>query len=293
MSEYTEPDSPKNKTDHSGGILAMPQFLSYMNHPGNFLQGGITASIQAGSFAGSLLTGALLADRLGRRNTILLGSLIFTIGVAISTAANNVIALIAGRVINGLGNGCLAMMVRRPQRVDLRKLIADPIQVPLYQSEIAPPQYVRISPAMNAFLTNPRIRGRIVSLQQCCINLGILVAFWIQYGTSFLEGNASWRVAIGLQMIPTVSLHLTMWFMPESPRWLAQHDNHEKALQALAQMHANGDVNDPFVQAELVEIESKIQWERMNPPPNYLQMLVGRDRRRTWLGIGVVSLLLC
>ena len=94
----------------------MTQFLSYMNYPGNFLQGGITASIQAGSFAGSLLTGAFLADRLGRRYTILLGSLIFTIGVAISTASNNVTALIAGRVINGLGNGCLAMMVCPEQK---------------------------------------------------------------------------------------------------------------------------------------------------------------------------------
>jgi MFS family permease len=116
----------------------MPQFLSYMNHPGDFLQGGITASIQAGSFAGSLLTGAFLADRLGRRNTILLGSLIFTIGVAISTAANNVIALVAGPVINGLGNGCLAMMVRFERNVG--KLSNTEMQVPLYQSEIAPPQ---------------------------------------------------------------------------------------------------------------------------------------------------------
>lgn len=90
----------------------MPQFINYMNHPSSFLQGGITASIQAGSFAGSLLTGAFLADRLGRRKTLLLGSALFTIGVAVSTAANNVISLVAGRVINGLGNGCLAMMVR-------------------------------------------------------------------------------------------------------------------------------------------------------------------------------------
>lgn len=94
----------------------MKQFISAMDHPSDFRQGGITAAIQAGSFAGSLLTGALLADRLGRRKTILLGSLIFTIGVAISTAANNVAALVSGRVINGLGNGCLAMMVR-PQMV--------------------------------------------------------------------------------------------------------------------------------------------------------------------------------
>jgi hypothetical protein len=38
-----------------GGILAMPQFLSYFNYPSNFTQGGITASIQAGAFAGSLV----------------------------------------------------------------------------------------------------------------------------------------------------------------------------------------------------------------------------------------------
>lgn len=95
-----------------GGILAMPQFLEFFHHPSNFLQGGITAAILAGAFAGSLLTGAFLADRLGRRYTILLGSTVFTIGCAISCAANNVEALVAGRVINGLGNGCLTMMVQ-------------------------------------------------------------------------------------------------------------------------------------------------------------------------------------
>lgn len=89
----------------------MPQFLDFFNHPSNFQQGGITAAILAGAFAGSLLTGAFLADRLGRRYTILLGSAIFTIGCAVACAANNLTALVAGRVINGLGNGCLTMMV--------------------------------------------------------------------------------------------------------------------------------------------------------------------------------------
>ena len=55
------------------GILAMPQFLSYMGYPSNFRQGGITAAILAGAFAGSLLTGAFLADKFGRRKTILVG----------------------------------------------------------------------------------------------------------------------------------------------------------------------------------------------------------------------------
>jgi dipeptide/tripeptide permease len=96
-----------------GGILAMPQFLEYFDYPSNFRQGGITASILAGAFAGSILTGAFVADTLGRKRTILLGSALFTIGCAISCAANGLAALVAGRLINGMGNGCLAMMVSR------------------------------------------------------------------------------------------------------------------------------------------------------------------------------------
>ncbi|KAM0247630.1 hypothetical protein ACHAQJ_009770 [Trichoderma viride] len=233
-------------TGSMSGILAMPQFLNYFKHPSNFRQGGITASILAGAFAGSLLTGAFLADRLGRRKTILLGSAIFTIGCAISAAANNVEALVAGRVINGLGNGCLTMMVT------------------MYQSEIAPRE----------------IRGRIISVFQCFVNFGILIAFWIQYGTSHINGTASWRLPMGLQMIATLTLHITMWFMPESPRWLVQQDRQEEALQVLAQVHAGGDINDSYVQAELAEIVAKISYEKNHPPPSYFDMLLGAHKRR-------------
>lgn len=46
-----------------------------------------------------------------------------------------------------------------------------------------------------------RIRGRIISVFQCFVNFGILIAFWIQYGTSHIQGNASWRLPMGLQML--------------------------------------------------------------------------------------------
>ncbi|RLL95720.1 hypothetical protein CFD26_104210 [Aspergillus turcosus] len=236
-----------------GGILAMPQFLAYFNYPGNFQQGGITASIQAGAFAGSILTGAFLADRLGRKKTILLGSALFTIGCAIACAANGLPALVAGRLINGLGNGCLAMMV------------------PLYQSEIAPRE----------------IRGRIISMQQCFINLGILIAFWIQYATSFLQGSAAWRIPLGLQMVATVALHITMYFLPESPRWLIANDRQDEAGKVLAKLHANGNISDLYVQAELTEIVAKIKMEKENPTPTYISLLFGNNARRMWIGIGV------
>lgn len=98
-------------TGSMSGILAMPQFLEYFDRPSNFRQGGITGSLLAGAFVGSITTGAFLADRLGRTRTILVGSAVFTLGCLVSAIAQNLATLVAGRVINGLGNGCLAMMV--------------------------------------------------------------------------------------------------------------------------------------------------------------------------------------
>jgi len=78
-----------------------------------------------------------------------------------------------------------------------------------------------------------------------------------------------------------------MYFLPESPRWLVSRDRHEEALAVLAKLHANGNANDPYVQAELSEIRAKIAQEQLTPAPSYVQMLFGEERRRMWIGIGV------
>lgn len=235
------------------GILTMTQFTDYFNHPSNSLQGGITAAIEAGAFVGSLLTGMFLADSLGRRKTIICGAALFTIGIAICCASNNIYSLLAGRAINGLSNGCCAMMV------------------PLWQSEVAPKE----------------IRGRIISLQQCVINFGILSAFLIQYGCSFIDGQAAWRLPMGIQMIPTLSLMLLMIYLPESPRWLVQKGRVEEALKVLARVHSNGDVDDQYVQAEYDEITATLEYEKMLDQPTYWQILFSKKHgRRTWVGVG-------
>lgn len=87
----------------------------------------------------------------------------------------------------------------------------------------------------------------------------------------------------------TVALHITMYFLPESPRWLIQKDRQEEALQVLARVHAQGDVNDPYVLAEFQEITAKIAYEKLHPPPSYWKLLFGEERRRMWIGIGVVG----
>lgn len=88
----------------------------------------------------------------------------------------------------------------------------------------------------------------------------------------------------------TIALHITMWFMPESPRWLVQKDRQDEALRVLAQVHAGGNIDDPYVHAEFSEIVAKITYEKAHPPPSYFDLLLGVEKRRMWIGIGVVRI---
>jgi hypothetical protein len=92
-------------------------------------------------------------------------------------------------------------------------------------------------------------------------------------------------------MKATVALHVTMYFLPESPRWLVAKDRPEDALKVLAKLHSRGDTEDLYVKAELAEIVAKIAFEKRHKSPSYFSMLFGHDWRRMWIGIGVVSYL--
>ena len=99
------------ETGSIGGVLAMPQFLSYFNYPSSFRQGSMTACLLAGEFGGSLFMGFLLADRLGRKCTIYTASLLYLIGQIIVVASVNQAMFIVGRVLNGFGAGGLIQTV--------------------------------------------------------------------------------------------------------------------------------------------------------------------------------------
>ena len=71
--------------------------------------------------------------------------------------------------------------------------------VPLYQSEI----------------TAPAIRGRLVSMQQWSITWGIFLQYFVEFGCSYINGTASFRIPWGLQMIPAIILSLGMMVFPE------------------------------------------------------------------------------
>jgi sugar porter (SP) family MFS transporter len=236
------------------GAVGTDQYQNYFGHPSSSLQGGIVAAMPAGSFFGALLAGPL-GDRISRKRTIMLAACIWIIGSIIQCASVGVGMLIVGRIINGVAVGLASMIV------------------PVYQSEIAPKE----------------IRGRIVSLQQWAITWGILIQYFIQYGCSFIQSTAAFRVPWGIQVVPGVILLAGISVFPFSPRWLADQDRWEEALEVLANLRANGDKNDPIVQAEYKEIEEVIRFDRTQAARSYIELFQKPNLRKVFLGMTLQS----
>ena len=161
----------------------------------SFQEGAVVSGLLLGAAAGALSAGAL-ADRLGRRRTLLATAVIFLIGVAIASTAPSLPILILGRVVLGLGVGAGSM------------------SVPLYIGEVAP----------------PALRGRLVSVNQLMITSGIVVAYGVDY---LLSDAETWRAMIAIAAVPSIALLVGMAFMPESPRWLLAHGQEETARKVL------------------------------------------------------------
>jgi hypothetical protein len=73
----------------------------------------------------------------------------------------------------------------------------------------------------------------MVGCQQWAITWGIMIMFYISYGTSGINGTAAFIIPWGLQMIPAILLFVFLLFLPESPRWLARQDRWEEAREVL------------------------------------------------------------
>ncbi|KXH40491.1 sugar transporter [Colletotrichum nymphaeae SA-01] len=189
------------------------------------LQGWMVAVLTLGAMVGALVNGPI-ADALSRRWTILLANIIFLIGSIIQAASINVPMIFIGRFIAGLSIGQLSMVV------------------PLYLSELAP----------------PNLRGSLVALQQLGITVGIIIAFWLDYGTQHIGGTgdgqspAAWRLPLALQCVPSIILGAGTFFLPYTPRWLLMKDREEDALATLVRIRRFSPT-DARLKLELTEIK--------------------------------------
>ncbi|CAO3616982.1 unnamed protein product [Cunninghamella blakesleeana] len=208
------------------GILVMDTFMERFDLESDATKKGFVVSILTlGCWLGSLLV-SFFSDRIGRKYSIVLFATIFLIGSAFQGAAQNVDYLFAGRFIAGLSIGGLSMLV------------------PLYQSEIAP----------------PNIRGSLVSLQQLSITFGILISFWIDYGCQFIQGEAQWRVPLFIQIALGVILIVGIFFFPFSPRWLMTKGRDDEAIAVLSKLRRLP-IDHPLIQEEYRDIKVAVEFE--------------------------------
>ena len=165
-------------------------------------------------------------------------------------ATNGRAMLIAGRVLNGVTVGITSS------------------QVPVYLAEISKHSQ----------------RGAIIIIQQLAIEWGILIMYFIGYGCSFIPGKtASFRTAWGVQFVPCVFFMIGLPFLPESPRWLAKVDRTEEAIFILANIQADGDLENPYVIAEYEEIVTVLTAERL-APRGWRKFILNGMWRRTLAG---------
>jgi len=195
------------------------------------LRGFLTAILELGAWVGILING-IMADALGRKGATQAGVLVFCIGVVVQAAAKSASYILGGRFVTGLGVGILSMVV------------------PLYNAELSPPE----------------LRGALVSLQQLAICFGIMVSYWIGYGTNYIGGtgatqsNAAWLVPICIQLVPALALGIGITFMPSSPRWLMSRGRDDECLSVLANLRRK-DPQNPGIQLEYLEIRAQHMFE--------------------------------
>jgi MFS family permease len=142
-------------------------------------------------------------------------------------------------------------------------------------------------PVYNAELAPPEVRGLLVSMQQLAITIGIMLAYWISYGSNNIGGTGpgqsdwAWRTPMLCQGIPAIFLAVGVWFLPYSPRWLVKQDRDQEALASLCKLRGRP-VEDRLVQIEFLEIKAEDEFERRAFVKRF-PLLSEKSRQNQWI----------
>jgi len=168
--------------------------------------GWVTSSIIVGCVIGVIVAGRV-SDAIGRKKVLLGTALIFTVGAVLEALAPSAGALVAARVLVGVGIG-------------VETTIA-----PLYIAEVAP----------------ARLRGRLVSFNQLFNTIGNLAIFTVSAvvshaNTAAWNTDQGWRWIFAAGVVPAALFVCLLYLVPESPRWLAKKGRDDAALAVLARI---------------------------------------------------------
>lgn len=177
-----------------------------------FWHGFTIATALIGTIFGAMFAG-LPGDKYGRRNTLIVLAVFYTISALGSAMAHSWYLFLFYRFLGGLGVGGCSVLG------------------PMYISEIAP----------------ARLRGRLVAVFQFNIVFGILVAFFSNFIINRLITADAWRWMFGIETIPALIFFSLLFTVPKSPRWLVKMHQTEKArnvVMIIGALNADSVIND-------------------------------------------------
>lgn len=200
-----------------------------------------TSSLYLAGLVSSLVASPI-TRKYGRRGSIICGGLSFVVGAALDASAVNLVMLILGRIMLGVGigfgNQVQYLPIKSSLKLDLIHQSPPPNSlynlkaVPLYLSEMAP----------------THLRGGLNMMFQLATTLGIFTANMINYGTQKLRPSG-WRLSLGLAAAPAIVMTIGGILLPETPNSLIERGFEEKGRNVLERIRGTSDV-----QAELQDI---------------------------------------
>jgi len=237
---------------------AKPFFQRYFELTSEAQIGWANSCALLGCLVGSLAAGAL-SDKFGRKRLLVVAALLFAVTSLGNALACSFNLFIAWRMLGGVAIGLASSLS------------------PMYIAEIAPAQ----------------IRGRLVSLNQLTIVVGVLLAQIINWylvrdlptgaADEFIRdswfGQQGWRWMFGLTAVPAVVFFLGMFFVPESPRWLAKHGRSDDAENVLVRIGG-----ESCAGAALAEIKATLADEEIREV-RFADLLEPKMRKVLVLGV--------
>lgn len=235
------------------------------------LQGWAMSSALIGCLLGAVTSG-VLSDRLGRKRLLIFAALLF-IGSAVGTGAVNSFSMfLFFRILGGIGIGLASNLS------------------PMYIAEISP----------------AHIRGKFVSLNQFTIVIGILLAQLVNWQIArpvpltatdqdilvSWNGQMGWRWMFWAETVPASIFLLLMFFVPDSPRWLAKNGNEQRVKQILSRIGGAGYAEREYGSIrETLKVETgRVDFRHLLEPGMKKILLIGvvLAAFQQWCGINVI-----
>src|SRR5215204_2811979 len=193
-----------------------------------YMLGWSVSSILVGCAVGALFAGSL-ADRYGRRFTLIVCAILFAVSGIGAGMSQQLYVFVLFRLVGGLGVGAAAMVS------------------PMYIAEMAPAKW----------------RGRLVACYQMAIVIGILIAYFSNFIFDGL-GQNNWRRMFASQAAPAILFLLLLFGVPETPRWLIMKGRRKEAAVILEKISETDSI-----EKEVEEIEKSfhakhsISWKKL------------------------------